>query len=279
MRRLLAANYEYPSHLREQAAELPSAPGVYLFKSSASRLPLYIGKSVNLRARVLSHLRNREEAHWLRQSDTLEFIRTAGDLGAQLLEASLIKTCHPLHNRQLRRTRRLHSLRWQEGKIDIVHSGEIDFACAEHIHGLFASRTAAMNALRDCADACRLCYGLLGLEQVKSSRGCFRASLQRCGGACCGRESVEAHDERLRQALGRIRVMAWPHPAAIAIKERGADMTQWHVVHKWHYLGSAPSLTQARRLNRVSPGFDGDSYRILVEPILSQRYPSVVLSQ
>jgi len=41
--------YEYPNHLRDFAAELPKAPGVYQFHGDLQSVPLYIGKSVNIR--------------------------------------------------------------------------------------------------------------------------------------------------------------------------------------------------------------------------------------
>ena len=49
--------FEDPVHLRPFLDELPAAPGVYVFHGEEGDLPVYIGKSVNLRQRVLSHLR------------------------------------------------------------------------------------------------------------------------------------------------------------------------------------------------------------------------------
>ena len=79
--------YEYPSHLRELVAGLPKAPGVYQFHGDIQSVPLYIGKSVDIRTRVLSHLREPSEARMLSQIRQITHVRTAGDLGAQLLEA------------------------------------------------------------------------------------------------------------------------------------------------------------------------------------------------
>ena len=59
--------YEYPSHLREAIEGMPCAPGVYIFHGTEGDLPLYIGKSVNLRSRLLAHLRNPDEARLLRR--------------------------------------------------------------------------------------------------------------------------------------------------------------------------------------------------------------------
>ncbi|VTM54865.1 NAD synthetase [Klebsiella pneumoniae] len=56
-----AAIYEYPEHLRPWLEALPKLPGVYQFHGDSDTMPLYIGKSVNLRSRVLSHLRTPEE--------------------------------------------------------------------------------------------------------------------------------------------------------------------------------------------------------------------------
>lgn len=85
-----AAIYEYPEHLRPFLSELPALPGVYVFHSESDTLPLYIGKSVNIRSRVLSHLRTPDEATMLRQARRISWICTAGEMGALLLEARLI---------------------------------------------------------------------------------------------------------------------------------------------------------------------------------------------
>ena len=62
---LLASASSVPSQLETPIKSIPDTPGVYLFYGEGP-LPLYIGKSVNLRSRVLSHLRNRREARLLR---------------------------------------------------------------------------------------------------------------------------------------------------------------------------------------------------------------------
>ena len=58
-------------------AALPQGPGVYIFKGQGT-LPLYIGKSVNIRSRVMSHLLAVDEANMIAQTRYIEFIETAG---------------------------------------------------------------------------------------------------------------------------------------------------------------------------------------------------------
>jgi uncharacterized heparinase superfamily protein len=50
--------HRYPQHLRPSLDAMPQAPGVYTFHGQEGDLPLYIGKSVALRSRILSHLRD-----------------------------------------------------------------------------------------------------------------------------------------------------------------------------------------------------------------------------
>lgn len=79
--------YQYPSALRAQIDTSPSVPGVYTFHGSNGSYPLYIGKSINIRARLLSHLRTTRQARLLKQTDRISYIRTAGEISALLLEA------------------------------------------------------------------------------------------------------------------------------------------------------------------------------------------------
>ena len=262
------ADFQYPEHLRAGLGDLPASPGVYVFHGDDAKMPLYIGKSVNLRQRVLSHLRNPDEDRLLRQTRRISHIRTAGDIGAQLLEARMIKTLHPLLNQKLRRNRQLCSWQIQSGRPTLVHSKDLNFATAPDLYGLFASRHAAIEKLRDLADQHRLCYGHLGLEKLPPGKGCFRAALRQCAGVCRGEEPLAAHQARLLAALRQLQVMCWPYAGAIALMERDGGFTQWHVLNQWCYLGSVQTLDEAAQLTHQAAGFDADGYQILVRPLM-----------
>ncbi|MBK0026264.1 excinuclease Cho [Stenotrophomonas sp. S48] len=267
-----AAGYVFPEHLREQARALPAQPGVYTFHGREGGLPLYIGKSVNLRTRVLDHLRTEEEAAMLRQSERISHLPMAGDLGAQLLEATMVKTHRPLYNRLLRRVPRQFSLRLYRGEVSVLHSGEVDLTSAPLLYGVYSSERSAREALRRLADDHRLCYSLLGLERLPAGRPCFRSMLGQCLGACCGRESVAEHQRRLSEALALLEVVQWPYAGPVAIEERGPDLRQFHVVDGWFYHGSSKTLAAARRLRRGPAQFDRDAYRILRKGLCSGQW-------
>ncbi|EGT4383167.1 excinuclease Cho [Cronobacter malonaticus] len=264
-----AAIYEYPEHLRPWLDDLPKHPGVYVFHGESETMPLYIGKSVNIRSRVLSHLRTPDEASMLRQSRRITFIRTAGEIGALLLEAQMIKEQQPLFNKRLRRNRQLCSLQFKGEKPDVVYARDVDFSHQPGLYGLFSSRRAALGTLQSIADEQQLCYGLLGLESVRPGRACFRSALKRCAGACCGKEPLEAHNARLMEALERMRVICWPWDGPVGLRESFGDMTQYHIIHNWYWLGSVASLSDAANISRAPQGFDNDGYRILCKPLIS----------
>lgn len=264
-----ANQYEYPIHLREAIADMPAAAGVYVFHGQEGDLPLYIGKSINLRSRLLAHLRNPDEARLLRQTVRITHVLTAGEIGALLLEAQMIKQQHPLHNQKLRRNRQLCSLRVLEGAPEVVYSKDLNFATEPDLYGLFASRHSALEALRQLADEQRLCYAELGLEKLSKGRPCFRAMLHQCGGLCRGDEDAESHRQRMFTGLDELRVACWPYSGAVGLVERSGDWQQIHVVQNWHYLGTVGDVDQAQALNKVAPAFDADGYKILCKPILS----------
>jgi excinuclease Cho len=269
--------YEYPGHLREAIENLPTQPGVYVFHGEDGDLPLYIGKSINLRHRVMSHLRTVEEARMLRQTRRISFIQTVGEIGALLLEASMIKTQHPLFNQKLRRSRQLCSLRLVGKQPEVVYSKDVNFATEPGLFGLFGSSRSALEGLRSLADQHKLCYGALGLEKNKAGRACFRAMIDQCAGVCHGQESEESHSSRLLSSLEGLRIACWPYPGAIALVERSASDNQLHVIHNWTYLGSVSEAAQAKALTTQAPGFDADGYKILCKPILGGSAEIVLL--
>lgn len=273
-----AAIYEYPEHLRPWLEALPKQPGVYFFHGDSDTMPLYIGKSVNIRSRVMSHLRTPDEASMLRQSRRITWIETAGELGALLLEARLIKEQQPLFNKRLRRNRQLCSLQINAGKPQVVYAREVDFSHEPNLYGLFANRRAALQTLQSLADELQLCYGLLGLEATTRGRACFRSALKRCAGACCGKESVEEHHARFMAGLASISVNCWPWEGAVALKETRDGMTHYHIIRNWLWLGAVENLDDATALLRTPAGFDQDGYKILCKPLLTGKYEIIVLN-
>ncbi|NDB67993.1 MAG: endonuclease [Methylocystaceae bacterium] len=249
---------------------LPRSSGVYIFKNE-NALPLYIGKSMDIRNRVLSHLRDDAKEKMLKQARYLDYIETAGDIGAQIREAQLIKRFSPLFNIRLRRLRQLYSLRLSENAAGItptiVTGKNVVIGKTDGLYGLFRSVRAAQNKLHDLANQFCLCHGLLGLEKI-GHRGCFGVQIKTCLGACIGQEDRKIHDQRLLSALEDLKVHIWPYGKPIEVIEERGDWIQRHLIDQWRYLGTFCSRT-ARLDPNPDHGFDLDVYKILVKPIMS----------
>ncbi|MGC1818547.1 MAG: exonuclease domain-containing protein, partial [Casimicrobiaceae bacterium] len=158
-----------PPQLPPDAVDaLPEAPGVYLFYGD-NALPLYIGKSVDLRQRVAGHFsqdwRSETDLRLSREIRRIEHERTAGEIGALLRESELIKSRMPAHNRRLRRKAEAGVMHLVDGIARYVVAEDVDHALLCGGHGPFSSRTAMRSTLRKLADAHRLCPRRLGLER------------------------------------------------------------------------------------------------------------------
>lgn len=174
MPRRPAEDFAYPAHIdRGSLDALPGKPGVYLFRDRRA-VPIYIGKSVNLRSCALSHLRVPQEAAMLRQTRRIDFVRTAGEPYALAL-----------------------SIDEATGRTSVEAAGAGDPPReGRQLFGLFA---AAQEGLRLLLWQHGLCPTLLGLESTTHGRACFSHQIGRCRGACIGKESAPAHRLRLQR--------------------------------------------------------------------------------
>jgi DNA polymerase-3 subunit epsilon len=253
---------------------LPDATGVYYFYGD-NDLPLYIGKSVSLRARVMEHFAaggsSGKDAALARKVRRVEWEETAGELEAMLRESMLVKLRQPLHNRQLREDGEVFGLRLVPGRkrapiLERVPLGGTDPASWEGLHGTFRSRKESDNLLRALALHYRLCPRRLGLEPG-SGGACLAHQIKRCAGVCAGKESFAGHDQRLLGALASVTLRAWPWDGPVVVAERAehSGREAFHLLDRWCHLGSADSM---EALQAMAPQavrrFDLDIYRILV---------------
>jgi len=251
-------------------------------------LPLYIGKSVTLRSRVMSHFSSdhasSKDMRIGQQVSRVEWMQTAGELGALLVESKLIKERQPIHNRRLRSSRDLFSLSLAGGLnqvplVNIITGDDIDPTLFEYLYGLFRSKKAAIEGLRRIATENRLCPRMIGIESGKGV--CFAQQLKRCDGVCAGKESPELHYLRLKQALVPYRLRSWPYPGKIGIRERNedTDRSELHVFENWCHIGTVKDEGELEEIMRgrtssTSFTFDLDIYNLLQRSL--NRYSEII---
>jgi len=252
----------------ELAEELPETPGVYRFWGEGDAL-LYVGKSRDLRSRVLAHFagaatspRERRLCAQLRRVDWTE---TTGEFGALLLELGEIRERGPVYNRRSRPAPDAAVLLLREDpaglRPEIVALNGL--CAADEAYGPFRSTRDARRAFEQIVQAQGLCTRVLGLES--GAGPCFGHRVGRCRGVCAGLEPQPRHDARVRLALAAHRLRPWPFAGRIAVGERAWDgRTEWHVFSDWRFLGTAADADALEGIAAgAGRGFDPDCYRLL----------------
>jgi DNA polymerase-3 subunit epsilon len=265
-----------PPHLDLNAKEdLPEGPGVYLFYGKDHEL-LYVGKSINIKTRVLSHFAgdhaSGRQMEMTRSVHSIETRSTAGELGALLLESRLIKELHPIYNQASRRKRNLIIARGgltPQGYLTVALE-EIERITDAPVMALFRSLKQGKEFLARTGREYHLCQKFLGLE--RTSGYCFAYHLGQCNGACKGEESTESYNQRVEQAFADYRIKAWPFSGGIMIEERSSEsdgevflIDRWCLVASYRYseLGFEHHIPGDHR-------FDVDSYRILTRYLFNR---------
>ncbi|MGL5446923.1 MAG: excinuclease ABC subunit UvrC [Rhabdaerophilum sp.] len=182
---------------------LPGLPGVYRMISVSGEV-LYVGKARNLKARVSSYARgdapNNRIARMIAETVHMEFVTTASENEALLLEVNLIKQLQPRYNVLMR-----------DGKSFpfILISGDhaapqiVKHRGARNRKGSYFGPFAAPSAvnrtlntlqraflLRSCADS----------VYENRTRPCLLFQIKRCSAPCTGEISREGYAELVREA-------------------------------------------------------------------------------
>jgi excinuclease ABC subunit C len=181
----------------------PAAPGVYRMIDAKGEV-LYVGKAKSIRKRIVSYAR--EAGHTARimrmiaATASLEFVSTATETEALLLEANLIKRLRPRFNVLLRDDKSFPYI--------LITAGETPPMIAKHrgartkpgeYYGPFASAQAVHRTItalerafliRSCSDA----------VYESRTRPCLLHQIKRCSAPCTGEISHTDYAELVREA-------------------------------------------------------------------------------
>jgi DNA polymerase-3 subunit epsilon len=272
---LLQSSAALPPLLETPIDTLPETPGVYQFYGEGP-LPLYIGKSIKLRSRVMSHFqaasREPREMRMAQEIRRIEWQETAGELGALLLEARLVKEKQPVYNRQLRRNNTLCAWRLDTNPqarplLTLVRTDDLQPTQFGSMFGVYRSKNQALSSLRELADEHTLCLHALGLESGKGR--CFAHQIGRCKGVCCGEEKPELHYLRLQLALAQQKLQVWPHAGKVGLREHNTrtGRTDIHIFDQWCHLATVQDETELADAltSNQTLAFDLDTYRLLIK--------------
>ena len=184
-------------HLREKLDALPTKPGVYLMKDAEERI-LYVGKAVNLRARVRSYFHasaghNPKVQRLVATLADFDFIVTASELEALILESNLIKRHKPKYNIRLKDDKRYPYIKvtWQEDYPRVLTVRRMMRDGARY----FGPFTAAW-AVQQTLHTLRRVFPYLSCNRTitgQDERACLYLDLGLCLGPCVGAANREEY--------------------------------------------------------------------------------------
>lgn len=184
--------------------DLPEETGVYYFFDGNEEL-IYIGKSLNIKSRVISHLGNNttlKSKKMQTQVCRIEYELTGSELIALLKESDEIKLKQPIYNRSQRRT--LYSY----GIVQDINESGYNVLRVEKLQSKsdplisFSTKQAAKEYLFRLVEKHELCQQISGLYPAGGP--CFHYSIKQCKGACAGEESVEEFNYRVLDAVNEL---------------------------------------------------------------------------
>lgn len=190
-------------HFRAKLDALPTEPGVYIMRDAERRV-IYVGKAVNLRSRVRSYFHDSAQTsskirRLVAEVADLEFIVTATELEALVLECNLIKEHRPRFNVRLKDDKRYPYIKihWQDPfpRVEVTREMRQDGA---RYYGPFAD----VGAVRQTLDLLRRIFPYLTCTREitgKDRRACLYYHIKRCSGPCIGAVSQEDYRATIQQ--------------------------------------------------------------------------------
>jgi DNA polymerase-3 subunit epsilon len=264
-----------PSQIKKEVVDnLPETPGVYTFHGKDGEI-LYIGKSVNIRSRVMSHFANThsdgKEMRLWQEVEDITYESTVSDLGASLLELKKIKSEYPTYNRMSRKVKSMWYLEKYENEkgyiaFNLIPDSELLFEDLKNLYAVFKTKRQAVAYLSDLAKEHKICPKLLGAEAGKGM--CFSYQLGNCSGACAGKIESFKYNMQVEELFADRRLRAWPYKDKVTLKyyDKEHQKAEVFVIDNWMLEKAEVYEEQDSHplLGSLAHLFDYDVYKVLV---------------
>lgn len=268
-----------PKITKKLLSKLPEEPGVYYLWDEQGAL-IYIGKSINIRSRILQHLHNTSTHKAMEMRDRVADISwelTGNELIALLLESDEIKKLKPIYNRKLRRSVFTIGLFVKEDKsgylrlsLDAAREGEYPVTT-------FSSKREGKEILYNWVKEFDLCQKLTGLYDHAGA--CFHHGIDECRGACVGKESPQSYNARVNQLMDRFEYAY--HDFFVLLPGRNSEEIALIWIENGHFrgMGFAPKEHQ-RNLDLLQDAIkyypDNRDVHMLIKMYLRKNEPVVL---
>ncbi|TRX70335.1 exonuclease domain-containing protein [Carboxylicivirga sp. M1479] len=271
----------HPNLSIDHIKSLPTETGVYYMHNEGGEL-VYIGKSKNIRNRIITHLGNPKTKKGLEMKQNaanISYSLTGSELIALLKESNEIKQDKPRYNRAQRRSKNkigLYTYTDRAGYARLMlkpNSGvEIPIATFDTIQ-------EGRERLFTWIEEYELCQQLCGLYDGK--HGCFQFQLKTCKGACVGEEEDQSYNKRV---LELIKKLSYGH-ANLVILDKGRNISEMAVVViesgrylGWGYINEEECISEPQQFKEYITFYDdnGDTRTIISSYLRNKKYRKLI---
>ncbi len=173
-------------NLKEKIKEVPAKPGVYLFRDGKNRI-IYVGKAASLRNRVASYFQSRSTGspktdYMITKITDFEFIVTANETEALLLENNLIKKNQPRYNIDLKDDKTYPYIKLTSDKYPTAFITRTKKKDKAIYYGPYVNAGLARHTLRLMRKHLMIRSCTVPLKRIK--RPCLMYHIHRCMGPC-----------------------------------------------------------------------------------------------
>ena len=211
--------------LKQKALSLTLQPGVYLMKDKQGQI-IYVGKAKALKNRVVSYFReNSSHTEKVRRMVAnvwdFDYIVTASEFEALVLECSLIKLHSPKYNILLKDDKGYHYIHITGGDYPRIQAAKQKDGEGTYL-GPFVSSFIVKQSVDEanrifCLPSCSKRFP----QEFRKARPCLNFHIHRCFGLCQGKMSREEYQKLIAEAVDYIR-----HGSAASVDDLQKQMEQ-----------------------------------------------------
>jgi excinuclease ABC subunit C len=202
-------NREFSEKVISKIPDLPTNPGVYLYKNSAGKI-IYVGKAKNLRNRVRSYFQKGKPADaktkaMIYNIDDMDFIVTDSEAEALILEDNLIKKNKPRYNILLKDDKTYPYIRVTKELFPRIFSTRKIIRDGSKYIGPFTDAGQMKQLLKTVRTVFKIrsCNLNLTEESIANNKHklCLDYHIKKCEGPCEALQSAADYNEKVRQAI------------------------------------------------------------------------------
>lgn len=185
---------ERRQQLQDTAHKAPSTSGVYFWKDEAGTV-IYVGKAKNLKNRLSSYFSGRKDIKTqilVSRASSIEYITTANEYEAFILENNMIKEHNPRYNINLKDGKSYPVLRITNEPFPRLFKTRRILQDGSKYFGPFPD----VGALDTFIETLQRLYPLRRCKILRKRESpCMYYHIGRCGAPCCDRESEHTYNE------------------------------------------------------------------------------------